>query len=265
MTKSSIFNVLRRTRRIWAIASIHGELDRINRLQAIIADKFIPGDRLLYLGNILGRGENVKATVNSILAFWRNILSRRNMFIHDIVMLRGAQEEMWQRLMQLQFAINPAEVLEWMLDQGIGSTLEAYESSPGDAQSAIRQGPMAITRWTTKIRTAFQGAGHQEWLSSLKHAAWTSEGTVLFVNRGIDPERPLDAQADVFWWGARAFTSIDTSYGGFNKVVRGFDPAAKGLEETQFTISMDSGCGRGGPLLGVCLNNEGQVIDSIEL
>ena len=152
MTEPSIFAILRQTQRIWTIASIHGEVDRINRLQASIANKFIPGDRLLYLGNILGRGENVRATVDAILAFRRTILSRRNMFIHDIVMLRGAQEEMWQRLMQLQFAVNPAEVLEWMLDQGIGSTLEAYESSPDDAQSAIRQGPMAITRWTTKIR-----------------------------------------------------------------------------------------------------------------
>ena len=265
MSKPSIFNVLRQSQRIWAIASIHVEVNRINRLQTIIRDKFIPGDRLLYLGNILGRGENVKGTVDAILAFRRDILSRRNMFVHDIVMLRGAQEEMWQRLMQLQFSINPTEVLEWMLYQGIGSTLEAYGSSAEDAQSAIRQGPIAITRWTTKIRTAFQAAGHQEWLSSLKHAAWTSEGTVLFVNRGIDPERPLDAQADVFWWGGRSFATINTAYKGFGKIVRGFDPTAKGLAETQFTISIDGGCGRGGPLLAVCLNNEGKLINYIEV
>lgn len=264
MTEPSIFAVLHRTQRVWAISSIHGDVDRLNKLQAVIEEKFLPGDRLLYLGNILGRGKAVHATVDAVLTFRRAILSRRNMFTHDIVMLRGAQEEMWQRLMQLQFAVDPSEVLDWMLDQGIGSTLEAYGSGRDDAQSAIRQGPMAITRWTAKIRTAFQAAGHQEWLSSLKHAAYSREATLLFVNRGVDPERPLDAQADAFWWGARAFNEIDTSYSGFDKVIRGFDPEAKGLVEKPYTISIDGGCGRGGSLLAACIDIDGSVIEAIE-
>ena len=264
MTEPSVFAVLHRTQRIWAISSIHGDVDRLNKLQAVIGGKYLPGDRLLYLGNVLGRGDAVRATVDAMLAFRRVILSRRNMFTHDVVMLRGAQEEMWQRLMQLQFAIDPVEVMDWMLEQGIGSTLEAYGSGQEDAQSAIRQGPMAITRWTAKIRTAFQAAGHQEWLSSLKHAAYTREATLLFVNRGVDPERPLDAQGDEFWWGAHAFDTIDTSYSGFDKVVRGFDPDAKGLVEKPFTISVDSGCGRGGSLLAACIDNDGAVIEIIE-
>ncbi len=264
MTEPSIFAVLHRTQRIWAIASIHGDVDRLNKLQAVIEEKFSPGDKLLYLGNVLGRGDTVRATVDAMLAFRRVILARRNMFTHDIVMLRGAQEEMWQRLMQLQFAIDPVEVMDWMLEQGIGSTLDAYGSGREDAQSAIRQGPMAITRWTAKLRTAFQAAGHQEWLSSLKHAAYTREATLLFVNRGVDPERPLDAQGDEFWWGARAFDTIETSYSGFNKVIRGFDPEAKGLAEKLFTISLDGGCGRGGPLLAACIGNDGSILDIIE-
>lgn len=264
MTEPSVFAVLHRTQRIWAISSIHGDADRLNKLQAVIGGKYLPGDRLLYLGNVLGRGDAVRATVDAMLAFRRVILSRRNMFTHDVVMLRGAQEEMWQRLMQLQFANDPVEVMDWMLEQGIGSTLKAYGSGQEDAQSAIRQGPMAITRWTAKIRTAFQAAGHQEWLSSLKHAAYTREATLLFVNRGVDPERPLDAQGDEFWWGARAFDTIDTSYSGFDKVVRGFDPDAKGLVEKPFTISIDSGCSRGGSLLAACIDNDGAVIEIIE-
>ncbi|NKB21307.1 MAG: hypothetical protein GKS01_12505 [Alphaproteobacteria bacterium] len=264
MTEPSVFAVLHRAQRIWAISSIHGNIERLNKLQATIEEKFLPGDRLLYLGNILGRGEDVRATVDATLAFRRVILARRNMFTHDVVMLRGAQEEMWQRLMQLQFAVDPVEVLNWMLDQGIGPTLEAYDSGREDAQSAIRQGPMAITRWTAKIRAAFQAAGHQEWLSSLKHAAWTRDGTVLFVNRGLDPERPLDAQSDEFWWGSRAFNEIDTSYSGFDKIVRGFDPDAEGLVETRYTISLDGGCGRGGPLMAACIDNDGTTIELIE-
>ncbi|MBK20127.1 MAG: hypothetical protein CMM52_14940 [Rhodospirillaceae bacterium] len=264
MSEPSVFAVLRHAERIWAIPSIHGDADKFHALQKTISQKFGPGDRLVFLGNILGRGERVKETVDAVLAFRRLILSRRNMLGRDVVMLRGAQEEMWQRLMQLQFAVNPSEILDWMLDQGIGTTLEAYDSGPEDARAAIRQGAMAVTHWTTKIRAAFQAAGHQEWLSSLKHAAYTRDGTLLFVNRGIDPERPLDAQADEFWWGAHAFDTIETSYSGFDRVVRGFDPAARGLTETPYTISCDGGCGRDGTLMAACMDNEGNVLEIVE-
>jgi len=264
MTGPNIFSTLHRAQRIWAIASVHGELDRLLTIQSEIENKFIPGDRLIFLGNILGRGVHVRETVNALMTFRRLILSRHNYFTHDFVILRGAQEEMWQRLMQLQFAVNASEVLEWMLGQGINTTLNAYESSAEDAKAAIRQGPMAITHWTSKIRTAFQAAGHQEWLSSLKHAAYTKEGSILFVNRSIDPERPIDAQADVFWWGTNKFDSIKTPYSGFLKVVRGFDPAASGLVETDHTVSLDAGSGRDGPLLAVCLSKFGEVLETLE-
>ena len=35
-------------------------------------------------------------------------------------------------------------------------------------------------------------------------AAFTEDGAVLFVSAGIDPTRPLPAQGDSFWWGARS-------------------------------------------------------------
>jgi hypothetical protein len=146
MTEPSIFAVLHRTQRIWAISSIHGDVDRLNKLQAVIEEKFAPGDRLLYLGNVLGRGDAVRATVDAMLTFRRVILSRRNMFTHDVVMLRGAQEEMWQRLMQLQFAIDPVEVLDWMLDQGIGSTLEVCDPTrPNGHHTLDSQNPNSVS------------------------------------------------------------------------------------------------------------------------
>lgn len=36
----------------------------------------------------------------------------------DLVYLRGGQEEIWQKMLQLPFAPNPMQVLEWMLGQG---------------------------------------------------------------------------------------------------------------------------------------------------
>ena len=37
--------------------------------------------------------------------------------------LRGSQEEMWHKVLQLQFAADPRGVLAWMLEQGLGTTL----------------------------------------------------------------------------------------------------------------------------------------------
>ena len=61
------FAVLRRYRRVWAVAAIHGEADRLGRLHERLAGSLGPGDRLVYLGNYLGRGAAVAATVDGLL------------------------------------------------------------------------------------------------------------------------------------------------------------------------------------------------------
>lgn len=265
MAEPSLFAELRAARRVWAVGAVHGEADRLRRLHGLLLRRLKPGDRLVYLGNIMGRGAGVRAALDEALAFRRGFLAARNAFVHDIAFLRGAQEEMWQRLFQLQFAVNPSEVFAWMLTQGVGVTLEAYGMRIDEATSAIRQGPMAITRWAGRLRAAFQGTpGHQEYLSSLKRAAFTRDGSLLFVHRGIDPERPLEAQGDVFWWGTRAFDQIEAPFAGFRTVVRGFDPQHRGLTMTSCTASLDAGCGFGGPLLAGCFTPDGALADSIE-
>lgn len=265
MAESSVFAELRAARRVWAVGAVHGDAERLRRLHGLLLPRLRPGDRLVYLGNIMGRGAGIRAALDEALAFRRGFLAARNAFVHDIAFLRGTQEEMWQRLFQLQFAVNPSEVFAWMLSHGVGVTLEAYGMRIDEATSAIRQGPMAVTRWTGRLRAAFQAApGHQAYMSSLKRAAFTSDGSLLFVHRGIDPERPLEAQGDVFWWGTRAFDQIDTPFAGFRKVVRGFDPQHRGLVTTRCTASLDAGCGFGGPLLAGCFTPDGALADSIE-
>ena len=264
MTDGSVFASLRRAERVWAIASIHGEAKRLRRLHAEIAGRLAPTDRIVYLGNVLGHGPDVRATLDEVLSFRRLALSRPNSLVFDVALLRGAQEEIWQKLLQLQFAVNAGEVLEWMLEQGVGSTLDAYGSSADDARNAARQGPMALTRWTSRLRSEFQASGHQAWLSALKHAAFTREGYLLFVNRGLRPDRPLDAQADVFWWGGGGFDTINEPYGDFRKVIRGYDPEHRGIQVNEFTISLDGGCGFGGPLLAGCVACDGTLDEVLE-
>ena len=79
-----------------------------------ISERFLDGDRVVYLGNYIGHGEAVGATIGEMLDF----LGRQHGFSCDVAFLRGAQEEMWQKLLQLQFAPNPVEVLAWMAEAG---------------------------------------------------------------------------------------------------------------------------------------------------
>ena len=264
MTDGSVFAPLRRAERVWAIASIHGEAKRLRRLHADLARRIGPGDRVVYLGNVLGRGAEVRAALDEVLTFRRLVLSRPNALVFDVALLRGAQEEMWQKLLQLQFAVNPREVLDWMLQQGVGATLAAFGSSPDEARGVARRGPMALTRWTSRLRAEFQSSGHQAWLSDLKHAAFTRGKELLFVSRGLRPDRPLDAQADAFWWGGGGFDAIAAPYGDFRKIVRGYDPMHRGVQVSEFTISLDGGCGFGGPLLAGCVACDGTLDEVLE-
>src|SRR5262249_39954467 len=115
MNRSERFAPLRRAARVWAIAAIHGEAQRLASIHAALSPRFGAGDRLVYLGNYLGRGSDIVATIDELLRFRREIIARPGTFAYDLVYLRGSQEEMWQKLQQLQFAINPREVLDWMM------------------------------------------------------------------------------------------------------------------------------------------------------
>jgi serine/threonine protein phosphatase 1 len=53
-------------------------------------------------------------------------------------------------------------------------------------------------------------------------------------------------------------------YGDFRRVIRGFDPAHPGLSESQYTLTIDGGCGFGGPLMAGCLTASGEVVDVVE-
>ncbi len=259
------FAVLRAAQRVWAIGSIHGDAVRLHRLQAEIGERVEPGDRLVYLGNVLGRGPRICASVDVVLGFRRAFLAQPDSFVHDVAILRGAQEEMWQKLLQLQFSFDPAEVLKWVVDQGVGATIEAYGCSVDEGFHAVRLGTAAITRWTGALRKAFQAVpGHQEFLSALSHAAGTADGALLFVNRGVAPDRPLEAQNDAFWWGAPGFDSMDRTYGGYRLVVHGFDPLHEGVDIGRFTVNLDAGCGFGGALAAACITPAGEVMDVIE-
>jgi hypothetical protein len=263
------FARLRAARRIWAVAAIHGEAKRLAAVHDKIGRAWESGDRLVYLGNYLGHGPAVRETIAEMLDFRLAILSQRRAFACDVAFLRGGQEEMWQKLLQLQFAVSPREVLQWMLDQGVAATLAAYGGEPQKGFQACREGPRAITRWTSGLRAGINASpGHSQLLSALRRAALSEpdkpgEATLLFVHAGVDPTRPLDAQGDAFWWGGGRFTELASPYAGFRRIVRGFDRKHAGLVETPFVTSLDAGSGFGGELIAACFAPDGALLGSV--
>jgi serine/threonine protein phosphatase 1 len=259
------FARLRSARRIWAVAAIHGEAERLTRLHDQIAARFADGDRIVYLGNYLGHGGAILATINELIDFRSRVIARPRGFACDVAFLRGAQEEMWQKLLQLQFAHNPREVLDWMVRNGIEPTVRAYGADLRQGFVASRDGPRTITRWTSGLRDAMNAApGHTVLFSTLRHAAMTQDGRLLFVHAGIDPARTLQAQGDAFWWSATDILELTTPFERFSRVIRGFDRDRRGLVQRDFAISLDAGAGRGGPLLAAAFAPSGEVLDLLQ-
>ncbi len=264
-SEPNIFATLRGGGRIWAVGAIRGEHARLRALHAALALECKPGDQLVYLGDYLGYGAAVVATVDEVLSFRRSFIAQPGVELDDVVYLRGAQEEMWQKLLQLQFAPNPAEVLRWMVDHGIGPTIAAYGGNLDEGLNCVRDGILALTRWTSQLRQNMRDFdGHTTLMSVLKHAAFTDDNTLLFTHAGLDPSRPLSAQMDAFWWGSSDFTSLAAPYSGFRLVVRGSDRRHGGVVVGPHIATLDSGSGRGGTLTAACFGADGAVQKLLE-
>lgn len=254
--------------KVWAISAIHSNVDKLSRLHDTLIKQIEPGDKIVYLGNYSGYGENAPACIDEILSFRRMALCMPGMRASDFVYLRGAQEEMWEKLLQLQFAPNPSDVLLWMLGHGMSNTLKAYDLCPHDGIEACRSGIMGLTKWTARIReNQRRHAGHETFQNQLIRAAYTNvqgDYPILFVHAGIDFSKGLNEQGDRLWWGCKNFKDLDAPYDPFQKVVRGYDPAKGGLHLNCVTATLDGGCGFGGTLICTSFTNDGEVAEILE-
>lgn len=259
---------LGRPRAVWAISSVHGQVDHLAAIHDELYSKIKLGDRLVYLGNYTGYGEQSAAVIDEVLTFRRSLLSKRGFIASDIVYLRGAQEEMMQKLMQIQFAPNPSDILLWMLGNGLSSTLYAYGLSPHDGIEACRNGVMGLTKWTSALRKAVRShAGHEIFTMQLKRAAVTCDNAdypMLFVNAGLDYRKALPEQGDNFWWGGEKFEAITEQYRHFEKVVRGYDPAHRGVHLNCVQATIDGSAGFGGHVACAGWAQDGSVIEILE-
>ena len=209
--------------RIWAIGSLHSSIDSFKSIKNYILLKFSKGDKLIFLGNLIGFRNKSKEIISEVLNLRFNLMAKFNLDHDDIVFLRGAQEEMFSKLLQLQIAPNPIEIIDWIFSHGVDQTVISYNFEPDQFRNIATQGTIQINKLTSKLNHQISlTPGHKEFFSNLKHAAYSETKEVLFVNRGVDLSRPLSAQNDCFWWGYQSFSTINKPYNTFIRIVRGY-------------------------------------------
>lgn len=262
------FSDLGSPRHIWAIPSIHGDVERLIRLHDAIYNQIKPGDRIIYLGNYTGYGAYSRETIDELLMFRRMVLAKPAMKVSDIIYLRGFQENLWQRLYQLPYDLFPVEGLLDIMSNGLGATMDSYDICPHEAIDAAKEGTIALTRWTNKVRQNLRlHPGHDDFMTHQHRAAYTHEAEnfpLLFVNAGIDSSKTLEEQKDSFWEQPDLFEGMHQSYAPFRTVIRGFDPTHKGMTLNPINTTLDAGCGFGGPLTCTKMSAYGEFYEILE-
>ncbi|MEZ5670207.1 MAG: hypothetical protein R3F55_22820 [Alphaproteobacteria bacterium] len=253
-------------RRMWAIGAIFADHHRLLGLHRQLWQRLQRDDRVIYLGNMIGRGPAILETIDQLLQFRIAFLARPHATPEHLIFLRGAQEEMWQKLLQLQFAPDPPEVMRYLLGNGVAPTIRSYGGEPERAMMIAREGAVSLTRWTNLLRMAVRSRpGHEPFFAALRRAAYNRTDGVLFVSSGLDPERPLRLQRDRFWWDTDGFRRIEGPYEDFARIVRGYDPDHGGVDHGDVTTTVDGGCGHDGTLVAACFGPDGSILDVIEV
>ena len=224
MNNTSNFVELSKSKKIWAIGSIHSNLKSFTSIKKFILKNFETTDKLIFLGNVIGLGNDSKETLSSVIDLRFNLMSKFKLKPESIIFLRGAQEEMFTKLLQLQLAPNPSEIVEWMFDHGVNETVKSYGFSENEVKNIASSGTINISKWTSNLNQALNNnPGHTQYFLNLKHAAYSHTKKILFVNRGVDITRPLSAQNDCFWWGFQNFSTIQNPYKTYLRIVRGYE------------------------------------------
>ena len=223
MSNKNNFQEFRNVNKIWAIGSLHSSINSFESIKNYIFSNFENGDKLIFLGNLIGFENKSKEIISEVLSLRFNLMAKFNLDPEDIIFLRGAQEEMFSKLLQLQIAPNPVEIIDWIFSHGVDKTIMSYNFNPQEFRNIASQGTIQINKLTSRLNNYISTIpGHKEFFSNLKHAAYSDSKEVLFVNRGVDISRPLSAQNDCFWWGYQNFSLINKPYNTFKRIVRGY-------------------------------------------
>ena len=151
MTTDNKFQEFKNTDRIWAIGSLHSSVESFQSIKKYILSNFKNSDKLIFLGNLIGYNNQSKEIITDVLNFRFNLMANFNLNHEDIVFLRGAQEEMFSKLLQLQIAPNPSEIIDWIFSHGVDKTLVSYKFDPDQFRNTATQGAIQINKLTSRL------------------------------------------------------------------------------------------------------------------
>lgn len=169
--------------RVYAVGDIHGRIDLLRQLDAIMQDHAArrPADRIVqvFLGDYIDRGPASREVIEWLLADPPEGTER--------ICLLGNHEAMC-----LEFLRDPREYALWHWNGGRETMLSyGIDSEPLEQAGALRY-----------LRNEFLhhiGSEHHSFLENLRLSA--SYGDYFFAHAGVRPGTPLDEQApeDLVW------------------------------------------------------------------
>lgn len=215
---------------VYAIGDVHGCLDQLIALEAVIAEDAadIEGEKwLVTLGDHVDRGPDSAGVIGHVMGPAPEGFRR--------FALLGNHEAM-----MLEFLSHPNRDTGWLGEGGL-ETLESYNLGTSFGDDAL------ATDWIPHA--------HLEFLSSLP--LYLSLPGWLFVHAGIRPGVPLAEQADddLIWIRAPFLTSQLT--GGL-RVVHGHTPGPD-IVVTPHRIDVDTQCFATGKLSAVRVMHDGST------
>ena len=76
MNIKSHFIEIKYSNKIWAVGSIHSNFESFSSIKEYLLLNFCSGDKLVFLGNIIGLGKKTTDTLSSVIDLRNNLLSK---------------------------------------------------------------------------------------------------------------------------------------------------------------------------------------------
>ena len=228
-------------RRVYAVGDILGRLDllteMVGRIRADLAARPHPHPLLVFLGDYIDRGPEVRGVIEALMALRDDALPARFLLgNHDSYVQAYLDDPDWYD-----------RTYHWL-----------HENMGGNATLASYGVPGASSDRPEETRDAFARAFPKEHMAFIDACEWMAPvGGYLFVHAGIRPGVPLAHQVrDDLIWIREPFLSSERDFGV--KVVHGHT-IVPAVEHRANRIAVDTGAVRTGVLSAVVL--EGDRVD----
>jgi serine/threonine protein phosphatase 1 len=227
--------------RIYAIGDIHGRLDLLNKLLALIqsdiARRPVRKPVCVFLGDYIDRGPSSRATIDRLIEYRET---------NKCIFLKGNHESIAVK------CLSDRNLFEQWLRLGGLETLISYGLSPES---------LASGKQIAELQSAFHNAlprAHFRFFSDLQ--SLHSSGDFFFVHAGVRPSVELSRQKESdLLWIRDEFLSSTRDFGKI--VVHGHTPSSE-IEVGPNRINIDTGAFATGRL--TCLVLEDQLLSIID-